>query len=122
MKTIILIVLLASVVFVWLYVILGFELATSSSTPPKWRIWLTPVRNFKVNKEWDAKMNQLLDDNEPVEILNEYYAKIGNQQIWIANFPYASFSGPGSNAQRLPTRKTTVRLTERLIQAGWEPT
>jgi hypothetical protein len=120
--TIILIVLLASVVFVWLYIMLGFELAESTSIPPKWRIWLTPVRNFKVNEEWDAKLNQLLDENEPVEILNEYYAKIGDQRIWIANFPYASFSGHGSNARRLPTRKTAVRLTERLIRAGWEPT
>ena len=122
MKTIILIVLLASVVFMCLYVILGFVLAESTSIPPKWRIWLTSVRNFKVNEEWDIKLNQLLDDNEPVEILNEYYAKIGDQQIWIANFPYASFSGYGSNTRCLPTRKTAVRLTERLMQYGWEPT
>jgi hypothetical protein len=122
MVTIILIVLIASVVFVWLYVMLGFELARTTSISPKWRIWLTPMRNFKVNEEWDTKLNQLLDDNAPVEILNEYYAKIGDQQIWIANFPYASFTGRGSNARRLLTRKTAVRLTERLIQAGWEPT
>jgi hypothetical protein len=120
MTTIANIILVSSVIFC-LYLILGFDLARSTAIPPKWRIWLNPIRNSKTDPEWDRKLNQLLNENAPIEIMDQYQAMIGNQQIWIENFPYATFSGPGRWVSSIPSRKTTVRLTERLMQHGWTP-
>jgi len=111
--------IIASLLF--LLFILELDAGCSSLATPKWRIRLNPIRNFKTNWAWDRKLNELLDDNAPIKIVDQYHAMIGDQEIWLENFPYASFSGPGSNAQRLPTRKTAVRLTERLMQHGWVP-
>lgn len=105
----------------FLLFILALYTGYSSLVPPKWRIRLNPIRNFKTNWAWDRKLNKLLDDNAPIKIVDQYHAMIGDQEIWLENFPYAVFTGRGVWVSSILSRKTTVRLTERLMQLGWVP-
>lgn len=49
----------------------------------------------KFNKEWDKKLNQILDEFNIVEF-NEYIVSLKHKRniydVWIANYPYDSFT------------------------------
>lgn len=46
--------------------------------------------NYIYNKEWDAKFQSLLKDND-FEIISNYEARLGDHILWIENQPYACF-------------------------------
>ena len=85
---------------------------------PKW--W---TMNYNYSKQWDIVINQLLDTHK-LQIIDQYRAKLGNIEIWISNYPYAScVLSPLSEYKRgefyiyrkvRPSRYTIYRLHKRL--------
>jgi len=58
----------------------------------------------KFNKDWDIKLNKILDDYEIVES-NRYYVTFQHNddsyQIWIAGYPHASYRLEAKNGECL---------------------
>ena len=48
------------------------------------------VMNYRFDKHWDEKLNELLDHHK-FENIDNYTATIGGVEVWIANQPFASF-------------------------------
>jgi hypothetical protein len=74
------------------------------------------VMNNRYSKEWDTKINELLD-KYPMEHshpFNDNYVdkaqiKLGNYKIWACNHPYASFTLKVGGEDVRPSRKTIER-------------
>lgn len=72
------------------------------------------IMNDKYSFTWDSKLNLLLDKYDFKDI-NEYTAKLNNEEIWIANHPYASFTkySLGYDRKR-PSRYTILKAKRKL--------
>ena len=78
---------------------------------------------YPYNEEWDRKLNELLDTEKFIRI-DGYTAKLGEQQVWIANHPYASMRPYGNKtikgrrtygSQNIrPKRETIARAYRKL--------
>jgi hypothetical protein len=84
---------------------------------PRW--WFM---NYNYSKQWDIIINQLLDKHK-MKNIDQYTAKLGNLEIWISNYPYAScvlspLSPVSGNfyiyINKRPSRYTIYRLHKRL--------
>ncbi|MWN30989.1 MULTISPECIES: hypothetical protein [unclassified Gilliamella] len=62
----------------------------------------------KFNKDWDRKLNEILDDFEIVES-NRYYVTLQHNgdsyQVWIANYPYGSYTLKAKNGAYLSDKE-----------------
>lgn len=74
-----------------------------SMTP---RYWLM---NETFNKEWDSKINYLIDNYKFTKINNGYTAVIGGAEIWVENHPYASFTLDTKLGKVRPSRSTIAK-------------
>ena len=72
--------------------------------------------NEKYDKNWDKKINELLDKNE-FKFISEYRSSIGDHDIWLGNFPF--YYGINSDAKITspyfgrPSRSTIWRIRQR---------
>lgn len=86
------------------------------------KILTTPLcwfRNYPYSKEWDKRLNELLDKNSFTEI-GEHTAMLGSVPIWTSNYPYA-FAHPYTKAKpMLPSRATVFRAYEQLLMDSLE--
>lgn len=48
------------------------------------------VMNDRYNEQWDKKLNELLDKYDFTNI-DWASADLGNNKIWVANYPYSCF-------------------------------
>lgn len=73
-------------------------------------IIITSFRIYSYNKEWDEKLNYLLNNYE-LEYKDRYEIKINGVDIWVENFPYA-YGKPGIryNLDVMPSKKTIFKL------------
>lgn len=79
------------------------------------RTILTPscwLRNENTDKEWNKKLNEILDDeNLKIERGDKYIIKINNIPIWIENYPYSyGYIFDRIWKTSLPSRATVFRL------------
>jgi hypothetical protein len=74
------------------------------------------IMNYPYSREWDIKLNELLDNHEFTEI-GHYYAKLGNANIWITNHPYASMTLRNPDIGVRPSRLTIERVKKALEKA-----
>lgn len=65
------------------------------------------IMNEEYSKEWDDYFNNLMKKHSFV-YHDKYYSKIGNNFVWIANHPYASFT-PETNSAIRPSRRTIYK-------------
>lgn len=74
------------------------------------------IMNQKLNKQWDEKLNKLLDEFD-VEELTGFTCVVGGVKVWISNYPY-SFGMPYLTVHReysfRPRRRTIERLKKRV--------
>jgi hypothetical protein len=79
------------------------------------RYW---VMNYGYNKIQDAQLNALMDKYEftkcDVSWMNEYYVKIGESYVRIANYPYAVWLCPYENTR--PSRLTILRMENKIAK------
>ena len=70
--------------------------------------FLYPFRLHKVDKRWDKKLNDLINDCQNLERRSGFSVAINGVSVWVSNWPY-SYGSP-RNIDILPTRKTALRL------------
>lgn len=76
---------------------------------------------MKYNKEWDTKLNQLLDDYSHTAILYQHIIKLGDWEVWIANKWYSygnAYVNSGKSVNKsLQFRPSifTMRRLDRLV-------
>lgn len=78
---------------------------------PKW--WLM---NDPYDKSWDKKINELLDTHL-IKLDPQYTARIGNNCIWVSNYPYAygsSYNNFIGSTNHRPSRYTIWRIRKRI--------
>jgi hypothetical protein len=70
--------------------------------------------NYQYDKDWDVEFNRLLDEHTFSDISShECTAKLGDTEIWVANYPFVCFKALpftgliGSNIR--PSRLTILR-------------
>ena len=78
--------------------------------PPFW------LMNHPYHKEWDNKLLEIMDKYKFTD-RQAYTAKLGNNLIWISNYPYDCFYpyqclGPTFNIR--PSRMTIYKAKEKL--------
>ena len=84
------------------------------------------VNLFKISHEWDKALNQAMDDGVEVHKMSSsgYTVMLGNQPIWISNFPYAYGyawgDGQTREEYRVPLHLTRYRL-RRYIKSQHKP-
>lgn len=71
------------------------------------------LMNERYSPNWDSKLNKLLDCFEFTDI-EEFRAKLGEEVIWIANHPYASFTPYNSSMNFRASRLTIYRAEQKL--------
>ena len=77
------------------------------------------IMNERYNKKWDIKLNELLDQYEFTNInynsITKSFtrAELGNQLIWIENYPYDCFRPYGSYHFRA-SRNTIYKAKKKL--------
>lgn len=86
--------------------------------PIRFSYWM---RLEKYSKEWDIKLNQLLDNNE-FEIIDGYNAKLGDTKLWYENNPYSCFKyfirlTPSYGYTVMPSRYTVYKANKKLDKA-----
>lgn len=69
------------------------------------------MMNYPYSEQWDKELNELMD-KYPFRYISDFDAKLGAQEIWIENHPYASFR-PDSRPI-CPSRMTIVRAKRKL--------
>lgn len=78
--------------------------------------------NYPVCMEWDAKLNDLMDEfdaNAGYAIMDsEFTITINGVAIWIGNFPYSYGRESYSSDGALPARKTRFRL-RKFVARTW---
>ena len=67
--------------------------------------------NYSYDKSWDTKLNKLLDEHT-FTIIGQHTAKLGPIDLWICNYPYASYRSPSRSYR--PSRLTIVRCRKKL--------
>lgn len=89
------------------------------------KIYFTIVNNFKYifspywwclnsyNKEWDKKLNYLLD-NYKIESYDCYYIIINKYKIWVENYPYGAFVTKTYEGR--PAKKTIEKAHKILLK------
>src|SRR5690625_4096875 len=73
------------------------------------------VMSHPYSREWDIKLNELLDKENNVRVINECWADVGGMKVWICSYPYG-FGTPKQLEVR-PSRATIERLQEEVIRA-----
>lgn len=81
------------------------------------RVLFTPscwIQNERFSSVWDEHLN-CLAQSESFSQIDGYTARLGNEILWIANHPYASFTSRRLSGLRMrPKRITILRLMDRL--------
>jgi hypothetical protein len=65
------------------------------------------LRNYPYSREWDAKLNLLLDTEHFIPI-DEFTAVLGGVTVWVAGHPYASFRPYMYRVPSVQPRRVTV--------------
>ncbi len=85
------------------------------------------VRNYEVSDELSDYIENLIDNNAECEIIHPYIIKLGEAELWVANWPYAygqvmygaiSFE---ATCTFLPRRKTALKLRKYIQQKVLQP-
>lgn len=80
-----------------------------------WAVFTTPkcwLQLYDYSPEWDAELNRLMRSHKFTKI-GAYSASIGGREVWIANYPYASFT---LNQHEIrPARATILRARGKLM-------
>ena len=77
---------------------------------PKFWVMVHPY-----NKQWDIKLNELLDKENNVRVINEFWADVGGTKVWISNYPYGY--GDPELLDIRPSRATIERLQDAVIES-----
>lgn len=89
------------------------------------RVLLTPgcwIQVKRYSPEWDKRLLELLE-TERFHSINKWTVKLGDQEIWIENHPYASFAPyfyslySGIDAEVRPRRSTILYAMDKLEAA-----
>lgn len=78
------------------------------------------LMNEPFNKEWDKKLNELLDKHEFTE-KSKYTAKLGNYTIWIKNYPYSCFMPYSESEGTAPFRASRLTILRCKEKIGYIP-
>jgi hypothetical protein len=77
--------------------------------------------NERFSKNWDLHLNYLLDNFEFTNI-ETCSAYLGNEHIWIENYPYDCFTPYLHNAIGFrASRLTILRARKKLFTHGYDP-
>ena len=80
--------------------------------PKFWRM------EYPYSRQWDDKLNEMLDKENNVRVINEFRADVGGIKVWIGNYPYA-YGNPELVDIR-PSRATIERLHKAVIKSVLE--
>ena len=70
---------------------------------PKFWVMLYPY-----SRQWDIKLNEMLDKENNVRVINEFWGDVGGIKVWISNYPYGY--GDPKTLNIRPSRATIERL------------
>lgn len=74
------------------------------------------IQNYDTDLIWDAALNKALDE-KGITKMGHMTCWIGNQQIWVSNWPYAYGHPYGSRERHvLPKYSTRLRLREAVAE------
>jgi hypothetical protein len=80
------------------------------------RVLFTPscwMQNEPYSEQWDIKLNKLMECYSFTDV-TKHTAKLGNFNLWIENYPYASFVPyPFINVR--PRRITVLKAHDKLV-------
>ena len=65
--------------------------------------------NYAYDPKWDKELNLLLDSEDFYDI-GEFRACIKKEQLWIGNYPYASFTKIDSNFNVISGRPSRITI------------
>src|SRR5687768_18443591 len=77
------------------------------------RILRTPrclIRIHKTSKPLSKYINRELDKQTTIKIINKFVAQLGNQELWISNYPYGFGTVYSKEKFGMPDRATVFRL------------
>jgi len=85
------------------------------------RVLVTPscwVQNYSYSRVWDMKLQKLLDNHKFVPVRGgSHINKLGEQEVWTANHPYASMRPYSPDIPIRPSRITMLKAHDRLIDS-----
>jgi len=86
--------------------------------------WMRLIPRYWLQNEptclwWDKELNELLDKQE-VEPLDEFTCKVGNLEVWIANWPYSYGYAYNPKYPYLPKVNTRLRLRKMIKEKHME--
>lgn len=67
------------------------------------------------SRQWDIKLNEMLDKENSVRVVSEFWVDVGGIKVWIGNYPYG-YGNPELIGVR-PSRATIERLREAVIKS-----
>ena len=73
--------------------------------------------NESYSPQWDKKLRYLMKEHTFRDLGNTgCSAVLGNEEIWVANHPYASFTNGFNKSEGRPSRLTIYKAYEKLIK------
>lgn len=73
--------------------------------------------NESYSPQWDKKLRDLMKEHTFRDLGNTgCSAVLGNEEIWVANHPYASFTNGFNKSEGRPSRLTIYKAYEKLIK------
>lgn len=88
-----------------------------------WWFWFRNTRlNYPISEQWSDKLQKLIDSGAIFTDIDEYTATLGDETLWIANCPYASFfrykkESIGKRDSFLPNKRVAYFLTKLLYKS-----
>lgn len=82
------------------------------------RVLFTPscwMQNESYSKEWEEELKELMDKHK-FSSIGTHTAKLGEQEIWVANHPYSSFTPYPKHVGVRPSRATILEAHDKLIR------
>lgn len=77
---------------------------------PNW--W---IRVYPYSKEWDNRLNQVIDNNTKIKNITEYWCQFEDgTNVWISNYPFAYALLP--KVKVLPKRITALKFKEYIVK------
>ena len=76
--------------------------------------------NYRYSKEWDLRLNQLMNEHNFTRI-SDHSAYLGDTELWISNHPYASFVEMGEtflirDDQRVRASRLTIYKAHKKLE------
>jgi len=84
------------------------------------KVFVTPmcwIRTSGTNRIWDRAIRHELK-NPKFTNYDRYTVELNGKQIWVANYPYASFTDYATSSKGMPSRRTVFMFNDALTKAS----